>query len=135
MTREDFAAQYRTIAERAMSLNQLRRTEGILALEKALDPKKVNDRDIFEYGLSFVVDGIDRAIIDMFLSKLVAQEKDEDLRRLKTIQKEAVIALADRHDPRMLAALLNSHTDIPITDDPVVRQAGPHAWNVGAEEP
>jgi hypothetical protein len=36
----------------------------LLALEDELDQKKINDRDIFAYGIRFVADGTDAEIIE-----------------------------------------------------------------------
>jgi flagellar motor component MotA len=93
------------------------RREGILALEEDFDQGKIDERDIFAYGLSFVVDGTDSALIEKILSNIIAQEKDEDSRILKMIQKEAVLAIQEGLSPRILFHLLTSYTDIPLNDE------------------
>jgi hypothetical protein len=71
-----------------------------------------------------VLDGIDKDYIQKVLSNIIAQEPDEDLRRLKNVQKDAVVAISEGTNPRIVAALLNSHTDIPCNEDPGFRLAG-----------
>jgi flagellar motor component MotA len=93
------------------------RREGLLALEDELDQAKIDERDIFEYGLRFVVDGIHSELIEKILSNLIKQEKDEDIIILKTIQKEAVLGIQDGTSPRMLYALLNSYVNITTKED------------------
>jgi flagellar motor component MotA len=117
MNRDEFVKKYYDIARRAMEFSEKARREGLLALEGKLDHKKINDRDVFEYGIRFVIDGTDQGLIDRILSNIINQEKDENLRTLKTIQKEAVLRIQDGMNPRQLFALLNSYTDISLRED------------------
>jgi flagellar motor component MotA len=117
MNRDEFVKKYYDIARRAMEFSEKARREGLLALEGMFDHKKINDRDIFEYGIRFVIDGTDQGFIDKLLSNIVEQEKDENMRTLKTIQKEAVLRIQDGMNPRQLFALLNSYTDISLRED------------------
>jgi flagellar motor component MotA len=88
-------------------------------LDDELDHEMADMRDIFEYGLRFVVDGTEREIIDKILSNIIKQEKDEQAQILKTIQKEAVLMIQEGSNPRMLYVLLNSYTDISIKEDEI----------------
>jgi flagellar motor component MotA len=117
MNRAEFVEEYYKIAEKALHSADKARREGLLALEDELDLKAVGRRDIFEYGLRFVVDGIDSEMIDTILSNIIKQEKDEQLRILKSIQKEAVLHIQSGTSPRLLYALLNSFTDISLNED------------------
>jgi flagellar motor component MotA len=117
MTRDKFVEKYYDIARHALAFSEKARREGLLALENELDQEKVNNRDIFEYGIRFVVDGAGREIVEKILTNLVKQEKDENIHTLKTIQKEAVLAIEEGINPRILQALLNSFTDIPLSED------------------
>jgi len=83
---------------------------------------KLSDRDIFQYGLRFVVDGTDREIIEKILSNLIAQEKDEYMRTLKTIQKEAVFMIQKGLNPGLIYSVLNSYTDISFKDDAILKR-------------
>jgi len=117
MNRDEFVKKYYDIVGRAMEFSEKARREGLLALEGKFDQKKINDRDIFEYGIRFVIDGTDQQFIDKLLSNIVEQEKDENMRTLKTIQKEAVLMIQSGENPRLLYYMLNSYTDISLRDD------------------
>ncbi len=115
MNKAEFIGQYDAFIKKALSLAEKARREGLLALE--CDGEKVKERDIFEYGLSFVIDGIDLCIIEKILNNIIAQEKDEYTRVFKTIQKEAVIEIQQGVNPKLLYNILNSLTDISLKDD------------------
>jgi hypothetical protein len=117
MNRDEFIEQYTAFAERALKLATKARREGILSLERDIDQQKVNERDIFEYGLSFVVDGTERSIIEKILGNIVTQEKDDYTLFYKTIQMEAALEIQQGTNPKMLYFILNSFTDIPLKDD------------------
>jgi flagellar motor component MotA len=117
MNRDEFVKKYYDIVRRAMEFSEKARREGLLALEGMFDHKKINDRDIFEYGIRFVIDGTDQGFIDKLLSNIISQEKDENTRTLKTIQKEAVLRIQSGENPRTLYYLLNSYTDISLRED------------------
>jgi flagellar motor component MotA len=117
MNRDEFVKKYYEIVRRAMEFSEEARREGLLALEGKFDHKKIDDRDIFEYGIRFVIDGTDQQFIDKILSNIISQEKDDNMRTLKTIQKEAVLRIQSGENPRMLYYLLNSYTDIPLRED------------------
>ena len=117
MNHTEFVEKYIAVLERALNCAEKARREGLLALEGSLDPEKAGELDIFEYGLRFVIDGTDKGLIEKILSNIIAQEKDEYLRVLKTIQKEAVLAIQEGLNPRILIHVLNSYTDIPLNDE------------------
>jgi chemotaxis protein MotA len=119
MTRDDFIKEYNNIVERALAFSEKARREGLLALEDELDREKINERDVFEYGLRFVVDGIDYEIIEKILSNIIKQEKDEYGYTLKTIQKEAVLMMQEGTNPSVLHVVLNSYTDITLKEDKI----------------
>ena len=117
------------ILERALSFCEKARRGKFKEIEDSLDQEKIDNRDIFEYGMRFIVDGYDSPYIDKILSNIIKQEKDKqqillktmqekyELQNLlKTIQKEAVLAIQEGVSPNSLAALLNSYTDIPLND-------------------
>jgi flagellar motor component MotA len=117
MTRDEFVKRYIEITGRALECSEKARREGLLALEEMSNQEKIDERDIFEYGLRFVVDGTDNKIIEKILSNIIEQEKDEDMIKLKTIQKEAVLMIQEGSNPRLLYAVLNSYTDMAIKED------------------
>ena len=124
MTHEEFIEKYNAIAGRALAFNEKARREGMLSLEDDLDKEKVNNRDIFEYGMLIAIDGTDRDDIEFILSNIIEQEKDENLRRLKTIQKVAVLGIQSGINPRILFLLLNSLTGIPLNEDALYADYG-----------
>jgi flagellar motor component MotA len=117
MNRNEFIEMYTNIVQRAFDLAEKARKEGLLALEDEVISEKAEKRDIFEYGLGFVIDGTDYEIVERILSNIITQEKDEQMNILKNIQKEAVLAIQVGMNPRLLYCLLNSYTDITIEDD------------------
>jgi len=117
MTHEEFVKNYNEIVERALKFNEKARREGLLSLEDDVDMEKINDRDIFEYGMRLAIDGTDLQIIDGILSNIINQEKDEYNRILKNIQKEAVLSLQAGDNPRILYLQMNSLSDIKFKDD------------------
>ena len=116
MSNDEYVKALRAIFERAVSIHQMARREGLLAVEGSIDTEKVNKRDIYEYGLSFVIDGIDTEFIDKILSNIIDREKDDTVKTLKTIQKEAVLSIQRGDNTRILLAIMNSYTDLPLND-------------------
>ncbi|MDR0689477.1 MAG: hypothetical protein LBG08_04320 [Spirochaetaceae bacterium] len=96
------------------------RKKGLLILENCLNDEKTNNRDIFEYGLRFVVDGIDGEFLNNLLSNIIDQEKDEYTRLFKLIQKEAVLRIQDGSHARIIVYCLNSYTDLSLDKDPAI---------------
>jgi len=117
MNLAEFVERYLSLLENTLNCAEKARREGLLALEEDFDQEKIDGRDIFAYGLSFVVDGVDNVLIEKILSNIITQEKDEDSRILKTIQKEAVLGIQEGLSPRILFHLLTSYTDIPLNDE------------------
>jgi len=119
MNRGEFIEKYQVIVEKALNSADKALRQGLLALEDELNHEKADERDIFEYGLRFAVDGIDKETIDKILSNIIKQEKDEQMCILMNIQKEAVLGIRDETSPRSLYALLNSFTDIKLNEDKI----------------
>jgi flagellar motor component MotA len=122
MTRDEFVSKYTDIAKRALEYSEKARKKGLLSLEDDLDQAKINARDIFEYGMRFVIDGVDWALIDEILTNIIKQEKDEDMLILKNTQKDAVFMIQGRLNPELLCAVLNAHTDITLQEDEIQKQ-------------
>jgi len=115
MNEKEFNEQYGAFIKKVLPLVEKARREGLLAL--TADQEKISERDIFEYGLNFVIDGTDAGYIEKILDNIIAQEKDEYTRIFKTIQKEAVMEIQQGTNPQMLYYILNSHTGISLKDD------------------
>ena len=116
MNRDDFIEAFYYVLEQAIIFSQKARREGLLALEKMLDHEKINNRDIFDYGMQFAIDGTDYDIIREIVLRVINQEKDENLHLLKQIQLEAILSILVGDNPRIIAIKLNSFTDIPLID-------------------
>jgi flagellar motor component MotA len=117
MNRSEFVEQYYTIVKRAMHCSEKARSEGLLSLEDELNHTQADERDIFEYGLRFVIDDFDCDFIRDILSNIISQEKDEQKQTLKNIQQEAILSIQAGDNPKILYAKLNSFTDIPLDKD------------------
>jgi flagellar motor component MotA len=116
MTYDEFTEAYFRIVALALDFSEKARREGLLALEDAYDSGKAESREILEYGLRFVVDGTDPEIIDKILSHVIAHEKDPYKSLLKMIEKEAVLAIQQGTNTRILFHLMSSFVDIPLSD-------------------
>lgn len=126
MNKDEFITRYKAFSKFALALAVKARREGLLGLENDIDCEQSDARDIFHYGLRFAVDGISVEIIEKILSNLITQEKDEFTRLFKIIQYEAVIGIQSGDNPEILHSILNSYTDLQITEDsfPSVIQPG-----------
>ena len=119
MNYKEFKESYEETIKIALSFSEKSRREGLISLEEELyDLKDIiyKKRDVFLYGLRLAIDGIDYKYLEQILSNLVNQEKDEYTRLLKTIKKEAVLSIRRADNPRVMVLLLNSYTDIPLSD-------------------
>jgi len=125
MSNDEYMKALYAVMERAMAVSMIARSNCLLVIEESLDKDKIANRDIFEYGMQFVVDGVDYGIdssfIDRILSNIIKQEKDERQLLLKTIQKEAVLSIQRFDNSRILYTIMNSYTDIPL-NDPVFKK-------------
>ena len=117
MTRDEFTTRYKDFSRTALALADKARREGVLGLDVDIDHEQADARDVFHYGLRFAVDGISGDIIDKILSNLINQEKDEFARLFKIIQYEAVMGIQAGYGPKIMHQILNSYTDLPLTED------------------
>jgi flagellar motor component MotA len=117
MTKNKFYKLFRKFFHLALTTNEHARREGLLALEESLGEYKNNQADIFRYGMRFVIDGTESAIIEKILTNIIEQETDKYTKLLKTIQKEAIMSIQNGLNPRLTAALINSYTDKPVEWD------------------
>jgi flagellar motor component MotA len=88
----------------AIHFGEKARREGLLALEELIDEEKIENRNIFHYGLRFVIDGTQDIIIDNILSNLIKYNPKNI--KLQLMQKEAVLAIQQGLNTRTLAHLL-----------------------------
>jgi len=118
MDREVFIEKYTEILRLALRFSEIARRKGIIWLESEVKHITTeDDRDIFKYGITFVIDGIPPEHIENILTQLIIQESDHDTRTLKWIQKEAVLAIQQGLNSRIMEAILNSYTDISLAEN------------------
>jgi flagellar motor component MotA len=115
MERSEFVERFHEIVKRAMIFCKIARNEGLLALEEMLDKEKLEKRDIFEYGLTFVIDGFDHNVIKDLMANIIRLEKDDMTAMLKKIQADAVLSLQSGENSFILLGRMCSHTDIYFT--------------------
>jgi hypothetical protein len=121
MTHDEFIAEYRELAPRIFQLFTTSWKCGLLALEEMIDGEKAKQRDILEYSIRFIVDGMDPKLLERILSNIIQQEEDKYTRLLMEIKKEIALQLQEGLNRRNYLILLNSYTDIPFEDDPIVK--------------
>jgi flagellar motor component MotA len=100
MTKEEFKTESEAIKTRALAMAEKNRKKGIFSLENEIDRDKYYKRDIFDFGLWLITDGIDADIIDKILTNIVNLETDEDKKTLAAMKKKAILAIQAGEDPR-----------------------------------
>jgi flagellar motor component MotA len=133
MIYDEFVDAYFDFLDLALRNSVRARREGLLALEKSIDTEKAANREIFEYGMMFVVDGTDSEIIDKILSRIISQEKDPYKSLLKTIEKETVLEIQQGTNTRIIFHLIHAYVAIPLSD-PRLKEALAAANCTGVEE-
>ena len=117
MTHNEFVEEYYNIAKRALAFCKKARKEGLLSLEDDLDKEKINNRDIFEYGMTLAIDGYDQDYIETLLSNIIKQENDDCKRSIKNIQMRAVLMMQAGVNHRLMYHMLNSYTNLTLKED------------------
>jgi flagellar motor component MotA len=113
MNQKEFAQQTAYIIRRAYEFNKKGRKLGLAELGDYIDAKGLERRDIFELGIRLVLEGADTQYICMILSNMINMEQDGMIRRLKTIQRDAVMCIQEGVNSLLLLNTLFSL----ITDD------------------
>ena len=108
MTREEFIREAALFIEKADRSLEKARKEGLLALEEDIDETLARERDIFEYGIRWVVDGTDNEIVDKILSNIISHYSDFFDALLRKIQKEAVLSIQSGDNPRIMLTNMSS---------------------------
>jgi flagellar motor component MotA len=104
-------------AKRAFSLIKIQRKEGLWALEKHLDQDGIAAKDVFEYGLQFVIDDWNFGIIGKILDGLIEREIDPVRKNFAMAKKEAVRSICNDDNPRILLVNLSAFFDEDISRD------------------
>jgi len=103
--------------KRATALSKIAWEESLFSLEKLLDHNGIAARDIFELGLTFVVDGTDSEEIDKILSIMITHETDPVRKNLALAKKDAVLMLNKGYNHVITEVALLAYFDESITKD------------------
>jgi flagellar motor component MotA len=103
--------------KRATALSKIAWDESLFSLEKLLDHDRMAAKDIFEIGLTFVIDGTESETIDKILSIMISHETDPVRKNLALAKKDAVLMLNKRYAPWHIEATLLAYFDNSITKD------------------
>jgi len=104
---EDFIKEFNRILERTRFISGKTLKEGMLCLDDYIDAEKLNQRDIMELGLKLTCNGMDALVIDSILSNIINLENNKKRMVLKTVQKNAVLAIHAGYDAKTIEMLLN----------------------------
>jgi len=104
---EDFKKEFSRILERTKFISDKTLKEGMLCLDDYIDAEKLNQRDIMELGLKLTCNGMDALVIDRILSNIINLETNKKRMILKTVQKNAVLAIHAGYDAKTIEMLLN----------------------------
>jgi len=113
MKHPEFIKQTSYVIQRAYNFSNNGRKHGLTELAQDINADGLKRRDIFEFGIRLASDGIDSEYIDKVLSNMIISEQNETVKRLQTIQKEAVLRIQEGINPWMV---LNSLFSL-LTED------------------
>ena len=132
MSRDEFIKQYVEIMNRILKFSEKSRNEGLLSLKEDIDQEKVNEGDIFEYGMKLAIEKLsdisvnkdihdsELVYIDTQLSVMAEQDSDEYTRMLNNVKKEAVLAIIKENNTRIVFLLVHSLTDLTPDESSVL---------------
>jgi len=107
----DFEKEFNNILERALFISGKTLKDGLLSLDEYIDENKLNKRDIMELGLKLTYNGMDALVIDRILTNVINLETNKKNMILKSIQKNAVLAIHAGYDAKTIELLLNLDTN------------------------
>jgi predicted sugar kinase len=116
MNENDFMAEYNAIFERSLVFSIISSSLGLVSIQDLLDKKKCNQRDIFEYGMMFVLNGRIPEMIDKILTNIINLETDKEKRILKNIQKDAVLSIQQGISSEQIMWIMNSYVNIDLDE-------------------
>ena len=116
MNEGDFMVEYNAIFERSLVFSIISRSFGLVSLENALDKKKCNQRDIFEYGMLLVLDGRPPEMIDKILTNIINLEMDNQKKLLKNMQKDVVLLIQQGITQKEIMWVMNSYVNIELDE-------------------
>ena len=99
MKKIKFTEKTAELAHKAYGLNIQARKENIYALCANNIKQNFSRANIFDYGLQLCTAGMETETLEKILSNLVNMEHDEEEKRFKTIQKEALLHIKSGRHP------------------------------------
>ena len=102
--------------KRAIEIHKMDRDEGIVGIEKRLDRDGIAAKDVFEYGISLLVIGMDYKDIDKYMTILTDRETDPVRKNFSLAKKEAVRMLYEGCNPQQLKETLLASFDEDVRD-------------------
>jgi flagellar motor component MotA len=93
--------------KRAEMMQEAAMRNGLQSLESLVVREK-GRRDIFEYGISLVIDNYDYAFVKKLLDNLVSHETEPAMKTLAIIKKQAVLSIMGGESPRITLMKLRS---------------------------
>jgi len=103
--------------KRALEISEISRRKGHFGIEEHLDSGGIAARDVFEYGLSLIVEGWSRQATDKVLTMLISYENDPVRKNLALAKKEAIKMIYDGDNPWQLKPYLSAYFDDDIVMD------------------
>jgi len=104
----------KSFMERALEMSEISRREGLLGVESRLDNDRIMAKDVFEYGLSLAIDGLENEEIEKHLAMLIDRETDPVRKNLSLAKKHAVKMICEGNNPRDLLLMLSAYFDDDI---------------------
>ena len=109
MDRKKFIEQTANVVRKAYQFSIKSRKQDIDDLRD--DAAALIRNDVFELGMRLTLESGDFEFIDGILTGMISREKDETAKRLKTIQKEAVLSIQKSFNSFELLNTLFSYID------------------------
>jgi flagellar motor component MotA len=103
--------------KRVHKINEIYCRDSILGIEQSLNNDGIVARDVFEYGLSLIVIGIDYKDIDNILTMLIAHESDPVRKNLSLAKKEAVKMIYEGQCSWLIRKTLLSYFDDDVAQE------------------
>ena len=110
MERKKFSEQAAKITRNVYELSEAAEKGGVNADQSGRVPRKSFTRaNIFDYGIDLCATGIGEETLDEILSNLVDMERNKEEKRLKILEKEAVLHIKKGKHPGLFLYTLLSH--------------------------
>jgi Leucine-rich repeat (LRR) protein/flagellar motor component MotA len=106
-----------TFIRRALEISETVRREGWLEIEKHLDNDGIAAKDIFEYGLSIMIENWDFEDVDKDLTLMISREPDPVRKNLAMAKKDALRMIHEGYSPYVLKLMLAAYFDNEVTKD------------------